>query len=255
MRSVRDDTIRVFDSLDALSAEAAGLVVQTATDAVRRRGRFDLVLSGGSTPRRLFKLLARLDRKAMPWKKTHVFWSDERYVPPDSRDSNFAAAEADLLQHVHVPPLQIHRVPTDYHSHESAAIEYETRLRTLFPNVDSPPFDLALLGIGDDGHTASLFPGSSILENDRRWAAAVTGPEYRPPIHRITLTLRALNGARVAAFLVAGADKREALRGVLSGAAAELPAARIRPREELIWMVDRDAYDQAGRDDAESARF
>lgn len=248
MRSDRNDTIKVFDSLDALSAEAADLVRRMASDSVGQRGRFNLVLSGGSTPRRLFKLLARMDRGSIPWKQTHVFWADERYVAPDSRESNFAAAAADLLQHVQIPPLQIHRIPTDYHSHEAAAIEYEMRLRSLFRDFDSPAFDLALLGMGGDGHTASLFPGVSISYDSRRWAAAVTAPEYRPPIYRITLTLSALNGARVAAFLVTGADKRDTLHDVLGGASPDLPAARIRPREELIWMVDRAAFDES-RDD------
>ncbi len=237
----RSDEVQVFASLSELSRAAADLVKKVADESVARHGRFHLVLSGGSTPRPLFKLLARDYRHAIPWRTTHVFWSDERYVPPDHHDSNFATAESDLIQHVPIPAMQVHRIPTDFRSSESAAIEYDVTLNSLFPNAEVPQFDLALLGLGADGHTASLFPGASYDGN--RWVAAVVGPSYRPPRERITLTPRALNGSRIAAFLVCGPEKHRAVQSLLGSTATALPAAEIRPRERLIWLIDRPAHD------------
>lgn len=236
-----EDTVQVFESLSELSRAAAELIKKEALKSTSARGRFNLVLSGGSTPRKLFKLLAREYGDAIPWRKTHVFWSDERYVAPDHLESNFAAAEADFLQHVPIPALQVHRIPTDFHAPESAAIEYDVKLHNLFPTGDSPAFDLALLGIGADGHTASIFPGSPIDVD--RWVAAVVGPEHYAVRQRITLTPKALNGARVAAFLVSGPEKQRVLKSLFAPDGAHLPAAAIHPREELIWLVDRAAHD------------
>lgn len=234
------DEVKVFETLSELSRAAAELVENVARQSAAAHGRFNLVLSGGSTPRPLFKLLARDYKDAIPWRKTHVFWSDERYVAPDHLDSNFAAAESDLLQHVPILPAQVHRVPTDFRSPASAAIEYGVKLHSLFPDADAPEFDLALLGLGADGHTASLFPGASLDGN--RWVAAVVGPDYHSPRNRITLTPTALNGTRIAAFLVSGEEKYHALQRVLGSGDANLPAAAIHPREKLIWLVDRPAF-------------
>ena len=235
------DAVQVFESLSDLSRATAELIKKEALKSASARGRFNLVLSGGSTPRRLFKLLAREYRDAIPWRKTHVFWSDERYVAPDHLESNFAAAEADFLQHVAVPALQVHRIPTDFRAPKSAAIEYEVKLHTLFPTGAAPEFDLALLGIGADGHTASLFPGSPI--DIDRWVTAVEGPEHLAVRNRITLTPKALNGARVAAFLVSGPEKHHVLQSLFAAEGTNLPAAAIHPREKLIWLVDRAAHD------------
>lgn len=237
---IRRDAVQVFETGSELSRAAAELLKKVALDTTARRGRFTVVLPGGSTPRPLFRLLAREYRDVIPWSKAHVFWSDERYVPPDHPDSNFAAAEADLLLHVKIPPIQIHRIPTDFRSPDAAAIEYEVRLRSLFPTDDAPAFDLALLGLGADGHTASLFPGA--LQDDDRWVAAVLGPPGRPPRERITLTAKALNGAGTAVFLVAGVEKHYAIGSLLDQRGANLPAAAIHPRDDLIWMIDRAAY-------------
>lgn len=237
------DGVLVFETLDELSRAAADLVLKVARESVTTRGRFNLVLSGGSTPRPLFRLLARDYREAVPWRKTHVFWSDERYVAPDHFQSNFAGAEADLLQHVPILPGQIHRIPTHFHSPATAAIEYDVKLHSLFPSGDAPDFDLALLGLGADGHTASLFPGDS-LDHDR-WVASVVSPAAHPPRDRITLTPRALNGARIAAFLVSGPEKHRAIQSVFASDGSLLPAAVIQPREDLIWMVDQSAHDGA----------
>ena len=239
------DAVQVFESLSELSRAAAELIKKEALKSASARGRFNLVLSGGSTPRRLFKLLAREYRDSIPWRQTHVFWSDERYVAPDHLESNFAAAEADVLQHVPIPALQVHRIPTDFHSPESAAIEYDVKLHNLFPTGDAPGFDLALLGIGADGHTASIFPGSP-MDSDR-WVAAVVGPEHHPVRNRITLTPKALNGARVATFLVSGPEKHGVLQSLFAAKGEHLPAAAIHPREQLIWLVDRAAHDGKAR--------
>lgn len=238
-----DRAIHVFDNPVVLSRAAAELFEEEAHSAAAARGRFTLVLSGGSTPRRLFERLAAHYRDRIPWKRTHVFWSDERYVPPDHPESNFALAESKLLPYVHVPPSQIHRIPTEFASHETSALEYEVTLRRQFPRDDAPSFDLVQLGLGGDGHTASLFPG--LLPDGDRWVEAVVGPAYRPPPERITLTFKALNGARTVVFLVTGKEKHRALRAVLDepDAHPNLPATRIRPSGGVVWLVDRPAYD------------
>ena len=236
-------TVHVFDDPDALSRAAADLIEREASAAVAARGRFTLVLSGGSTPGRLFHHLAADRRDSIPWRSAHLFWSDERFVPPDHPDSNFAMAQAKLLPHLRIPSSHIHRIPTELASHEAAAIEYEVTLRRCFPNDDAPSFDVVLLGLGGDGHTASLFPG--LIPAGEHWVAAVTGPAYRPPPDRVTLTFNALNGARTIAFLVTGKEKHGALRAVLDEPELhpDLPAAHIRPRGNLAWLVDRQAYD------------
>lgn len=235
--------LHVFDDSLELSRSAARLIENAAQCAVRERGRFTLVLSGGTTPRRLFEHVARHQNRDLPWQRTHLFWSDERFVPPDHPHSNFALAEATLLPHLHIPPTQIHRVPTERASHESSAIDYEVVLRNCFPHRDTPAFDLVLLGLGADGHTASLFPG--FVPDPDRWVQPVTGPPDRPPIHRITMTYTALNGARTVAFLVTGVEKHAALRAVIDSPDShpEFPAAHIQPQERLEWFVDRAAYE------------
>ncbi len=236
-----DALVHVFDDADLLSRAAADLLEREALAAVDARGRFSLVLSGGSTPRRLFTLLAEDYRSRIPWQDTHVYWSDERFVPPDHPDSNVGSATESLLSHVQIPPAQIHRILTDLASPAAAATAYEALLRRHFPG-DAPTFDLVLLGMGPDGHTASLFPGRSLASD--HWVEAVTGPEYRPPRERITLSLKAINGARTIAFLVTGKEKHGALRAVIDAPEShpDLPAAHIRPRGRVEWFVDRQAH-------------
>jgi 6-phosphogluconolactonase len=238
---------RVADA-EALARAAAEEVVAAAVRAVAARGRFTLALSGGSTPRRLYALLADPAapfRARVPWAQTDVFFGDERPVPPDHPDSNYRMAREALL--AHVPVASVHRIRGE---DPAAAEAYEGELRAFFavpPGGAPPRLDLVLLGLGPDGHTASLFPGSEALDETVRW---VRSPVVaRLGTRRTTLTLPVLDRARAVLFLVAGADKAPALAQVLAPApgAAPLPAARVRPDGGTVsWLVDRAAASGLG---------
>jgi ribulose-phosphate 3-epimerase len=210
--------------------------------AGRSQGRFAVSLSGGSTPRRLYQLLAEPPfREAMPWDRIHWFWGDERFVPPDHPDSNYRMVREALLSRAPVPAANIHPVETGGVP-AAAARAYEQTLKTYYgaETLDParPLFDVELLGLGPDGHTASLFPGTKVLDERRRWVAEIVGAK---PEARITLTYPVLESSRHTAFLVAGGDKREPLARVLAHD-RELPAARVQPVGELVWLVDEEAY-------------
>jgi 6-phosphogluconolactonase len=233
-----------FSDLDSLSQAAAERVVSLAHEAVAREGRFSLVLAGGSTPTRLYDLLATAYRDRMPWPDTHLFWGDERFVPFDHPASNAATARKHLVGRVPVPPDQVHPIPTDAESEMAAASEYARMIREYFEAGRSPGFDLVLLGLGEDGHTASLFPENMEADlSDTGLVRAVLGPASRPPRSRITLTYTALNQSRHALFLVSGANKRDPLRSILrnSSAAKTLPAARVEALNTVEWFADREA--------------
>jgi 6-phosphogluconolactonase len=230
--------IRVLPDPQALAEAAARHVVERAQAAIRERGRFSIALSGGSTPRDLHLRLAGPPlRNQIDWARVHVFFGDERCVPPDDARSNFRMADETLLSKVPIPPAQIHRVRGELPPEEAAA-DYERQLREFFG--DEPPrLDLVLLGMGDNGHTASLFPGLTAVREQQRWVVA----EYVAEVSmwRITLTPVVLNQARADVFLVAGQAKAQMLRQVLEGAFAPdaLPAQVVRPGlGEVIWMVD-----------------
>ena len=242
-RNVKPD-LRVFQDVNELSLRAAEAVARTITDAVRSTGRCSLVLSGGSTPRTLYGLLASRFREQIPWAHVHVFWGDERYVPPDDAQSNYRVAKETFLDHVPCPAANVHPMPTHFSDSEAAARDYEATLRTYFAG-GPPEFDLVLLGLGPEGHTASLFPGSSALAEPTRWVLAVTVPAE--PRLRLTLTLPVLNRAATAYFLVTGSNKARALHEVLTGIADPntFPAAGVTLASgTLIWWVDRDAAAQ-----------
>lgn len=233
--------LRVCADVDELSRRAAEVAVGTIDDAVRTTGKCSLVLSGGSTPRTLYSLLASQFRTRIPWARVQVFWGDERYVPPEDSRSNYRMAKETLLDHVPCPAANIHPMPTHFPSADAAARDYELTLRNHFVE-QWPRFDLVLLGIGDDGHTASLFPGSLALAERTRWVVAAQVPA-EPPL-RLTLTLPVLTRAAAVSVLVAGAAKAEALRHVLEGAGdwIKYPAAGIRlGTGSVIWWADRDA--------------
>jgi 6-phosphogluconolactonase len=211
-----------------LARAAAGEVARLAAEAVAARGSFSLALAGGSTPRALYQLLAdpaEPFRDRIPWPAVHVFFGDERAVPPDHPESNYRMASAALLDRV--PVGSVHRVAGELGA-PAAAAQYAAELRAHFGEVTFPAFDLVLLGLGTDGHTASLFPGSPALLERSRWVVAAPGPP--PSSERITLTVPVLEAARAARFLVAGADKAEPLRRLVRPRADEepVPAARIR---------------------------
>lgn len=239
--SVPGPDLRVCTDFAELSRRAAEAVVGTINDAVQTVGACSIVLAGGNTPRTLYRLLASGFRSQVPWASVQVFWGDERYVPPEDSRSNYRMAKEALLDHVPCPPANIHPMPTHFPSADAAARNYERTLRNHFVE-EWPRFDIVLLGLGDDGHTASLFPGSLALAERTRWVVAAQAPVE--PHVRLTLTLPALTRARAVFVLVAGATKAEALRHVLEGAGdwIKYPAAGIRlANGPVIWWADREA--------------
>ncbi len=243
--------VRVVADPAALAAAAAAEVGAAARAAVGARGRFTVALAGGSTPLGLYRVLATRDGAAdLPWPAVHFFWGDERHVPPDHPDSNYGAARAALLDRVPVPAENIHRIPAELADAEAAACAYEEELRRSFspPEGQPPRFDLVLLGLGADGHTASLFPGSAALGERERWVVAPRIEKLAA--RRITLTLPVLNAAARVLFLVSGQDKAGALREVLAGPRRprKLPAQAVEPHDgEVNWIVDREAASELRR--------
>ncbi len=234
--------VQSFPDIDALSQAAAEHIVTAAAAAIAAHGRFSIGLSGGSTPRPLFERLAREPFSGqIDWENVHVFWGDERCVPPDHADSNFRMARETLLDHVPLPDDNVHRIKGE-RDPAQAAEEYEHTLRMFFSGAAWPRFDLLLQGLGDDGHTASLFPGTAALHDQSHWVAANYVPKF--DAWRITLTAPAINAASEIMFLVAGANKAAALRAVLHGPHQPdtYPAQLIQPvGGTLIWLVDEAA--------------
>ena len=233
--------VEVVKDPEALAHRAAGWITDLAAAS---RDRFAICLSGGSTPRRLYQLLAESPyRDALPWDRIHWFWGDERFVPWDHPDSNYRMVHEALLGRVPAPPGNIHGIATNGTPADAAAA-YERVLKSYYGSESLDPtrplFDIQILGLGPDGHTASLIPGKSVLDERHRWVAEVIGGRPEP---RITLTYPVLESSRHTAFLVVGADKRETLSRALAGDQA-LPAARMRPVGELIWFVDEAARPQ-----------
>jgi 6-phosphogluconolactonase len=231
-------SVEVTKDPEALAHRAARWITDLAAAS---RDRFALCLSGGSTPRRLYQLLAESPyRDALPWDRIHWFWGDERFVPWNHPDSNYGMVHTALLERVPVAPGNIHGIPTDGTPADAAAA-YERVLKSYYGSENLDPtrslFDIQILGLGPDGHTASLIPGTSVIEERHRWVAEVIGGRPEP---RITLTYPVIESSRHTGFLVAGADKRETLSKALAGDRA-LPAARIRPVGELTWFVDEAA--------------
>ncbi|HXX20700.1 MAG TPA: 6-phosphogluconolactonase [Candidatus Acidoferrum sp.] len=236
---------RVFPDIDALSRAALDELMRVMAEAVRERGRFAIALSGGRTPEKLYRLWAERERQSpqTPWEKVHLFWGDERYVPKDDPLSNYRMTREALIAHVPIPAANVHRVPgaEDFATPEAAAGAYDAELRRFF-GAAVPAFDLQLLGLGGEGHTASLFPGSPALEETKRWVMAIEAPA-KPP-RRLTLTPILLNQARSTFFLVAGEDKREIVRALQNepeSGKSQYPAARIRPTGPVLWFLDKAA--------------
>jgi 6-phosphogluconolactonase len=231
-------SIEVSKDPEALAHRVAQWIIGLAADS---RDRFAIGLSGGSTPRRLYQLLAESPyREALPWDRVHWFWGDERFVPWDHPDSNYGMVREALLARAPAPAQNIHGVVTTGTPAE-AARSYERTLKSYYraDTLDParPLFDVQILGLGPDGHTASLFPGTSVLEDRNHWVAEVIGARAEA---RITLTYPVLESSRHTAFLVAGGEKREILARALAGD-TELPAARVQPVGALIWFADQAA--------------
>ena len=229
----------IFENAEALAYDMAEWLCTLALASDRK---FAVCLSGGSTPRRLYEHLADpAIASRFPWARAHRFWGDERFVPHDDPDSNYRMAREAFLSRVPIPPENIHAIPTTGFSPLEAAAVYDATLKRFYGAdrlaSDRPLFDVTLLGIGEDGHTASLFPGQPALQERRRWAAAVIGAKSEA---RVTLTYSALNSSRDLAFLATGEEKR----GVVARAQARdrtLPATNVHPIGTLHWFMDRAA--------------
>lgn len=231
--------LRIFTDLERLSRHAANLFIEQSNRTVRERNRFLVALNGGGTPARLFQLLASEYREQVKWGKVHVFWGDERCVPPHNAESNYHQVMDLLLSHLSIPEENIHRVKGELDP-ASAADEYARTLKQFAePELNFPRFDLVYLGMGEDGHTASLFPGSPVQVIEPVFA--VTANYQNRPANRVTLTQVVFNQARVVVFMASGEKKAETLAEVLSDRynPAQYPAQRIDPKDgQLIWLVD-----------------
>jgi 6-phosphogluconolactonase len=237
--------IRVLPDASALARAAADEFSRLAKESVAVRGRFTVALSGGSTPKAIFQLLAtdHANGVALPWDRIQIFFGDERHVPPDHVDSNFRMANEHLLSKVPIPAGNVHRIEGEREAVE-AATRYEAELRSTFTESAGslPRFDLIFLGMGADGHTASLFPGSSALDEQRALVCATWVEKFRS--HRITFTFPLINAAAHVLFVAGGADKTAMLRHVLHGdpSGQTYPSQRIRPTNgDLVWLVDEAA--------------
>jgi len=241
-------TLHIFADSNTFNQAAAQLLTTLAQEAVAQNGRFSVALSGGGTPTGVYALLAeRSYCEEMPWPQTHLFWGDERLVPPDDPGSNYGQVARLLLNKVPIPPENIHRACGEL-SMETAVAEYTNQLQTFAGNEQTPILDVVLLGMGSDGHTASLFPGSPVQESD--WVIGVTANYDGRPAQRLSLTPTVINCARHIIFLVTGSSKAETLQKVLYGPhqPETLPAQRIQPANgTLTWLADTAAAHKLSR--------
>lgn len=233
-----DDSIHVYPDLDGLSRAAAEHIVSHVRRVLSNKNRYSLALAGGTTPRRLYTLLADLDPSVLPWSDIHLFWGDERFVPPGHEKSNVLAAQRTLIDSVDIPDENVHPIRTDAEA-ETVASAYEETLRDFFG--DEQTFDLALLGLGSDGHTASLFPENGPTVDDPRWVRVVEAPPRHDIATRITCTLPVFNLAAQCLFLVAGEQKQNAVRAVLDEADPSKPATHVQPQDRRLWFLDEAA--------------
>jgi len=249
--------IHVAVDAQDLAELASATVADLVCGAVLRNGRCAVAVAGGTTPRGCYRLLASDHREQIPWPRVHLFWGDERMVPVDHPDSNQGMIRKELLAALDLPEANVHPVRTDLGSAEEAAARYHGEICGFFELEGSqlPRLDLVLLGLGEDGHTASLFPGCAALQETRRLVACCR--PTRADHDRVTLTLPVINAAAAVVFLVSGERKADALRRVLDsgGGRRDLPAARVAPESgEALWLVDRAAAARLSRLPREAAR-
>ncbi len=229
-------TIKIYPGYDALTHAAAECVAVILEDALRQNQNVTFALTGGETPKPVYELLAAPPyAERVDWKRVHFLWVDERCVPPEDAESNFGMAWNAMLSKLNVPAAHVHRIPGEMEDVEKAALNYEREIRTLLAGPAIPSFDLVLLGMGKDGHTASLFPGTHW--DEERLVVANRVPNTGAA--RISMTPHVLNEARLVVFLVAGESKSERVAEVLEHPAQHLPASRINPAHgALVWMMD-----------------
>jgi 6-phosphogluconolactonase len=231
--------VRSLPDARTVGEALARTVVEAARAHVASHGRFTIALSGGETPRTAYQLLGSRYQYEISWDRVHVFFTDERFVPPEDPRNNASMAVREWLAKVAIPRNQVHAIPTVGGSAAECAERYEGTLRKSFPTAET--FDLAITGIGADGHTASLFPGDTAALRERdRWVRAVQAPPGVEPRERITLTLPVLNGSRRIVFAAVGDAKRERVAEALAGR-ADVPAALVRGIESTLWLLDTDA--------------
>jgi 6-phosphogluconolactonase len=233
--------LTIVPDAEALAQEAATRLLARLAEP---RERFAVALTGGSSPEGLYRLLASEPyRSQIPWQRVHWFWGDDRFVSQSDERSNAGAARRLFLDRVSAPPETVHSVPTDAANVDEAARRYEAELRAFYGadrlDPGRPLFDVVLMGVGNDGHTASLFPGKPQVDETKRWVVGVPEAGMEPFVPRVSLTLPTLASTRDMLFLVTGRSKREILSRVLSG--VDLPAARAHSEGDLVWLVDRDA--------------
>ncbi len=227
--------LQILASKEDLARAAAELFVRKSSEAVAQKGSFTVALSGGSTPKALYELLADQFRDQIPWPNIHFYWSDERHVPPDHPESNYRIANEAMLSRVPVSPANVHRILSENPAAD-AARDYEDTIKEI---GEDPRIDLIFLGLGTDGHTASIFPGSEVLDETERLVAAPWVEKLNT--FRITMTLPLLNNGASVVFLVSGAEKAQIVKEVLEGP-EKYPAQAVKPHNgELIWMLDQDA--------------
>jgi 6-phosphogluconolactonase len=232
--SISEHTAR-FADLEDMSQAAARMIVEQAREAQKARGLFSLVLAGGGTPRRLYEILAAPPvAEQIDWQRVFVFWGDERFVPLDHPVSNYKLAGEHLL--ARLPEANIFPAPVTAANPQAAAVRYEAVIRRFWQEHDAAMFDCVLLGMGPDGHCASLFPGSPLLAAESSLVAAVSEAAGSPPVPRITLTLAGLAASRRIMFLLGGAAKKKILAEIEAGE-TRYPAAQVRSQGEIYWLV------------------
>ncbi|MBV9689961.1 MAG: 6-phosphogluconolactonase [Ktedonobacteraceae bacterium] len=239
--------IAVYPDTDILSCEAAQYITRIAQESITAHGNFMIALSGGSTPKKLYSLLGDEPyRSQINWSLVDIFWSDERCVPADNEESNYHMAQQVLLSKIPIPSEQIHRMPADHDDGDAASLAYTLDMQRAF-GTDVPSFDLIQLGMGPEGHTASLFPHQAALHEQQRLVMPVIVP--KPPPARLTFTPRILNAARHVLFLVTGREKADALQAVLEGSYQPdtYPAQLLKSANgEVTWMLDEAAASKLG---------
>ena len=250
MTRMSQESRQVYSDADTLAKAGAKELLRIAQECVSQHGIFTLALAGGSTPRKLYTLLATdPDFRSFPWPETHLFFGDERHVPPSHLDSNYLMVSTTLLSSGLVPAANVHRVRAEMPDANAAALDYDVEVHSFFPpgmRADTlPRFDAVLLGMGPDGHTASLFPGSKALEEKERWVVANWVEKFNSA--RITFTFPVINAARNVLLLIAGPDKADMLHEVLvsSRGLTKYPVQRVNPVDGAkVWMLDRAAAAQ-----------